>query len=156
MTLPPNVTISLETARQPCVARLIDELDAYQKPLYPPESHHGIDIEALCRPEALFAVARGVQGEAVGCGAIVLSGGAGELKRMYVRPGWRGQGIAARLLAFLEAEALARGCGEFVLETGVRQPEAIALYARLGYRECGPFGDYLPDPLSVFMRKAAG
>lgn len=145
--------IRLEAADQPEVLALIDELDAYQKPLYPAESHHGIDIAALSRPEVLFAVARDDGGRAIGCGAIVLEAERGELKRMYTRPGQRGQGIASALLQRLEAEALARGCRQFVLETGYLQAAAIALYERFGYRRCGPFGDYVDDPNSVFMHK---
>jgi len=147
----------LEPADQPDVIRLIDELDAYQKPLYPAESHHGIDLAALSRPEVLFAVARDEAGVALGCGAIVLDAPGratfGELKRMYTSPAARGRGIARRLLGLLEHEARARGCVAFALETGKRQPEALALYERSGYRRCGPFGAYVDDPNSIFMRK---
>lgn len=57
--------IALESPDQPEVIALIDAPDAYQIPLYPAESHHGIDIAALCRPEVLFAVARTEGREAV-------------------------------------------------------------------------------------------
>jgi len=147
--------ISLESPAQPDVVALIDALDAYQKPLYPPESHHGIDVAALSAPNVLFAVARDGQGRAVGCGAIVIGTEFGELKRMFVRPESRGQGIAAQLLGFLENEAKAKGCLTFMLETGPSQPEAIAFYARSGYEPRGPFGGYGPDPFSVFMEKPA-
>ena len=147
--------ISLENPDQPDVIRLIDELDAYQIPLYPLESHHGIDIDALRQPNVLFAVARTDAGEAIGCGAIVVEPEYSELKRMYVHPAQRGQGIAQRLLACLETAARERGCREFALETGFRQPEAIRFYEQAGYIRCGPFGDYTDDPNSIFMRKAA-
>lgn len=147
--------IQLESPRQSDVVQLIDELDAFQKPLYPIESFHGIDLDALAQPQVLFAVARTEQGAALGCGAMVLGADFGEVKRMYVRPEARGKGCARALLAFLESEASARGCTRFALETGTRQPEAVALYARMGYEECGPFGDYAPDVHSVFMRKEA-
>jgi putative acetyltransferase len=146
--------ISLESPNQPDVIGLIDDLDAYQKPLYPPESHHGIDIAALSAANVLFAVARDEQGTAVGCGAIVVGPSFGELKRMFVRPGNRGQGIAAKLLRLLEGEAAAKGCAMFMLETGPGQPEALSFYARSGYELRGPFGGYGPDPFSVFMEKA--
>lgn len=147
--------IALESPDQPDVLRLINDLDAYQVPLYPLESHHGIDIDALRQPNVLFAVARTDTGEAVGCGAIVIEPKYGELKRMYVRPEQRNQGIAQRLLACLEAAARDRGCRAFALETGFRQPEAIRFYEQAGYVPCGPFGDYIDDPNSIFMRKAA-
>lgn len=145
--------IAFERPDQPEVVALIDELDAYQKPLYPPESHHGVDIATLLAPEVLFAVARDAAGAAVGCGAVLLTPDYGELKRLYVRPAARGHGIARRLLAAIEAAAQARGCRRFMLETGVRQPEAIAFYRAAGYVECPPFGDYQLDPHSLFMRK---
>lgn len=152
----PAAHIALESPDQPEVLHLIDELDAYQKPLYPAESHHGIDLAALLQPQVLFAVARDDTGRAVGCGAVVVTREHGELKRMYTLPSHRGQGIARSLLGFLETQARARGCTRFALETGCLQPEAIALYARSGYRQCGPFGSYAEDPNSVFMCKDAG
>ena len=54
-----DARIELESPDQPDVLALIEDLDAYQKPLYPIESFHGIDLEALSRPDVLFAVARG-------------------------------------------------------------------------------------------------
>jgi len=147
------MNIALEHPDQPDVIQLVEALDAYQKPLYPPECHYGIDIAALSAAHVLFAVARDQRGAAVGCGAIVLESAYGELKRMFVRPEYRGQGVAAKVLAFLENTAVARGCKQFALETGISQPEALAFYARAGYVERGPFGNYPADPFSVFMEK---
>ncbi|ALV08142.1 GNAT family N-acetyltransferase [Roseateles depolymerans] len=151
--MPTAITVSLEPAAQPDVIALIEALDAYQIPLYPAESHHGIDMAALSQPHVLFAVARDGEGRAVACGAIVVGADYGELKRMYTLPSHRGQGIARALLALLESEARARGVRQFTLETGYLQHDAIGLYERLGYRRCGPFGDYAEDPNSVFMSK---
>ncbi len=151
--MPTAITVSLEPAAQPDVIALIEALDAYQIPLYPAESHHGIDMAALSQPNVLFAVARDGEGRAVACGAIVVGPDYGELKRMYTLPSHRGQGIARALLALLESEARARGVRQFTLETGYLQHDAIGLYERLGYRRCGPFGDYAEDPNSVFMSK---
>ncbi len=151
----PAMRIALEPADQPDVLALIEALDAYQMPLYPLESHHGIDIAALSAPNVIFAVARDEGGRAVACGAIVLEREYGELKRMFTVPECRGQGLARSLLQCLEAEAAARGCRDFMLETGYLQHEAIALYERLGYRRRGPFGPYAEDPNSVFMHKPA-
>ncbi|NRF68236.1 GNAT family N-acetyltransferase [Aquincola sp. S2] len=148
--------IILEAPGQPDVLALIEALDAYQKPLYPAESHHGIDLNALSQPNVLFAVVRDDTGRAVGCGGIALERDYGELKRMFVDPQQRGKGLAKALLAFLEAEAMQRGCRLFTLETGYLQDDALGLYARAGYERCGPFGDYAEDPNSVFMRKAVG
>ncbi len=148
------MNIAFESPRQADVMALIEELDAYQRPLYPAESHHGIDIDALSAPNVLFAVVRDDGGRAVACGAILVTPEFGELKRMFVMPALRGRGLAGALLGALEQAARDRGCTAFALETGYLQPEAIRLYERAGYVACGPFGDYGPDPNSVFMRKS--
>lgn len=145
--------VALERAQQPEVLALIEQLDAYQKPLYPAESHHGIDIDALSQGNVLFAVARNGTGQAVACGALVVGKTYAELKRMYTQPDQRGKGCARAVLALLEETAVSAGCTTFMLETGYLQPEAIAFYERAGYRRRGPFGDYRDDPNSVFMEK---
>jgi putative acetyltransferase len=146
-------TIAFEMPDQPAVIALIADLDAYQDTLYPPESRHALDLESLKRSNVLFAVARDSAGEAIGCGAIVLGSELGELKRMYVSPRARGQGVARKLLALLESRAIDLGCKLLMLETGPYQHNALALYASVGYERRGPFGDYANDPLSVFMQK---
>jgi putative acetyltransferase len=146
--------ISPEPPDQPEVIALIAELDAYQDTLYPPESRHTLDLEALKRANVLFFVARDDARQAVGCGAVVLHAAYGEIKRMFVSPRCRGRGVARGLLRALEAAAAHAGCKLLLLETGPFQPEALGLYASLGYERRGPFGHYADDPLSVFMQKA--
>jgi putative acetyltransferase len=146
--------ITLEHPDRPDISALIEALDAFQVPLYPAASHHGIDMAALAAPGVLFAVARDEAGRACGCAALVFDEGYCELKRMYVPPESRGRGLGAALLVFLEQQALVRGATLLRLETGIRQPEAIRLYARFGYVQCGPFADYVSDPNSVFMEKS--
>jgi putative acetyltransferase len=148
-----DLCIALERADQPDIIALIDALDAYQKPLYPEDSHHGIDIAALVAPNVLFAVARDADAAAIGCGAIVLLADYGELKRMFVPASHRGRGLGRAILLFLEQQAALHGCRVLRLETGFRQPEALRLYERGGYQHRGPFGDYIEDPNSVFMEK---
>jgi len=147
--------IQFETPDQPDVRALIGELDAYLYSLYPAENVYALDIASLLDPDVLFAVARDAAGVPVGCAAIVVNPDYGEVKRIYVRPQARGQGLARRLIETLEQKAMERGCRTFMLETGPTQPEALILYERLGYRCRGPFGDYPEDPLSVFMQKSA-
>jgi putative acetyltransferase len=111
-------------------------------------------MDALMQPHVLFAVARTHAGEAVGCGAAVLNDGWGEIKRMFVRPAMRGQGVAQGILGFLEAQARERGFALMRLETGVSQPDALRFYERAGYVRRGRYADYPDDPLSVFMEKS--
>lgn len=147
--------IALESPGQPDVGALIAALDAEIAPLYPPASHYGIDAAALAQSHVRFAVARDDAGRAIGCGAIVLQGGYGEIKRMYVIPDARRRGVGTRILAFLEAQARAAGYHHFKLETGRQQPDAIAVYEPAGYMQCGRFGGYPDDPHCVFMAKPA-
>lgn len=147
------IAIAPEDPDQAEVAALLAASDAYMAALYPAESNHLLDLAALRRPEVRFLVAR-VDGRALGCGAVVGSGeGWDEVKRMFVAPEGRGLGLGRRLLEELEHAARARGARALRLETGGKQPEALALYRSAGFVEIGPFGDYRPDPLSLFMEK---
>jgi GNAT superfamily N-acetyltransferase len=76
-----------------------------------------------------------------------------EIKRMYVRPAARGRRVGRQILAVLEAEAQRLGVRSLVLETGPRQPEAIALYEHAGYRHIPLFGEYVGSEFSVCMAK---
>lgn len=149
-----GTSIAFESPDQPEVIALIEALDAYQKPLYPIESHYGVDLATLMQPNVRFAVARDAQGRAVGCAGLMLLRGYAEIKRMYVQPACRGQGLAGALLHRLEQLAREQGQALMRLETGNRQPEALHVYERHGFVRRGPFGDYPDDPTSIFMEKA--
>jgi ribosomal protein S18 acetylase RimI-like enzyme len=95
-----------------------------------------------------------VEGRPVACGAFrPLDERAAEIKRMYVVPGQRGRGYSKLVLAELEARAVRMGYAVARLETGTRQPEAIALYERAGYRRIPKYGIYVGNPLSVCFEK---
>jgi GNAT superfamily N-acetyltransferase len=95
---------------------------------------------------AVVLLARDAGGEAVACGALrPLGDDVAEIKRMYVVPAARGRGVSKLVLAGLEAAARHRGWTTLRLETGPRQPEAIALYEGAGYRPIPAFGDYADD-----------
>lgn len=90
----------------------------------------------------------------VACGAIKpFSDSAVEIKRMFVHPDYRKQGIAAKVLSELERWAKLLGFSECVLETGKKQPEAIALYQKVGYRITENYGQYIGVDNSVCMKK---
>ncbi|HSL48451.1 MAG TPA: GNAT family N-acetyltransferase [Candidatus Deferrimicrobiaceae bacterium] len=149
-----DVTLGIESPRQADVERLLEALDAYQSGLYPPESNHFLDVEALAAPGIRFFVARR-NGQAVGCGALRIdASGYGELKRMFVSPEARGLRLGRRILDRIEEEARRESLACLRLETGIHQPEALGLYRSAGYVERDAFGEYQPDPLSVFMEKS--
>ena len=90
----------------------------------------------------------------VACAGVRMSApGLAELKRMYVRPAARRRGIARRLLAAAETEAARLGAQLLRLETGLRQPEAIALYESAGYTPTEPFGHYAGEALARHFAK---
>lgn len=146
--------INTETPDQPEVRAMLEQLDAYCAALYPAESNHLMDIASLLQGDVLFLVARDVSGKAVGCAALVNRGGYGEVKRMFVDPARRGGGTGRQLLDQLVMFARMSGLQVLRLETGIHQPEAIGLYERAGFNRCAPFGEYGPDPLSLFMEKS--
>jgi len=144
--------IRLEDPRQDEVIRMLSALDAYLESLYPRESNHLLDLESLCAPNIRFFVARRGVGP-VGCGALRVEAGYGEVKRMFVVPEARGQNVGRAILACIEDQAAREGLALMRLETGIHQAAARALYRGGGYAECAPFGEYRPDRLSVFMEK---
>lgn len=123
---------------------------------------HTDDGSGNFRPEDAVGPGRGflvgrLRGELVACGAFrPLEGAVCEIKRMFVRPEMRGRGYAGLLLRKLERLALAEGYAFVRLETGVRQPEAIRLYERSGYRRVENFGIYVGDDQSVCFEKQLG
>ncbi len=148
-----SLTISVESPRQSGVTRLLEMSDAYAESIYPAESNHMLDLSSLEEPAVTFWVAR-IDGNIVGCCALVEAGdGAAEIKRMFVDPAARGQSVARKLMETVEATAIEKRLDAVRLETGIYQPEAIGLYRRFGYVEIPAFGNYRPDPLSLFMEK---
>jgi putative acetyltransferase len=118
------------------------EIDA----LYGPGSEPGVAPSAA--DIAVFLVAY-ADGRAVGCGGLrPLEPGAAEIKRMYVLPEWRGNGVSGAVLTALEATARDRGWTTLRLETGPKQAAAIRFYERSGYAKIACFGAYADDPSS--------
>ena len=159
-----SVVIQTSSPLDPRVASLLVELDAYLYRVYPvdefpPEINHIVDPQALMHPSVTFVAAweAGEAGDALGCGAMRRmtdqDGTYGEIKRMFVKPEARGHRIAEKILNQLDAEARRDGISRLLLETGVRQPEAIRLYERCGYTVRGSFGGYSDEFVSVFMEK---
>ncbi len=98
-----------------------------------------------------------VRGRVVACGAWqALDGGVAEIKRMYVRPAFRGAGIGRQLIVALEEEALAADRPIVRLETGTYLPAAIALYRSSGYLPIPTYGEYVGNPFSVCFEKRLG
>lgn len=147
-----EIQLELVKPNRPDVVEMLQEADAYFAELYPVEHNHLLNVETLMQPNIKFVLAL-LDGEAVGCGAIRLWQDFAEVKRMYVRPPWRGAGVGHQVLSKLETLAKDLGFTNIRLETGIYQLEAMRLYERSGYIKCSPFGDYLASHMSLFYEK---
>lgn len=144
------------------VIRLLDDHLTDMFATSPAESVHALDLSALAAPSVTFWTIgdTGGAGEAdqvLGCVALKeLDAEHGELKSMRTDAAARGRGLGARLLEHVLAESRRRGYRRVSLETGSQEffAPARALYAKYGFEETGPFGDYALDPNSVFMTLA--
>lgn len=147
------VEIAPERPDTPDAISLIEELEATLAPQYPVASRHGLSVERLIAESVAFFVIR-VDRAPAGCGGIKLVAlEYGELKRMYVRPPYRGRGLGKRLIDALAAHACVQRVPLLRLETGIHQTEAIGLYERVGFHRIPPFGPYRADPLSLCFEK---
>jgi GNAT superfamily N-acetyltransferase len=115
-----------------------------------------IQVDEFVPPRGVFVIGY-VQGRAVAMGGWRTHDrpdlAAAEIKRMYVRAEARGRGYGRAVLAYLEDSAVAAGQNRLLLETGLGQPEAIALYRNAGYSDVAPFGHYARSPLAVHLAK---
>jgi putative acetyltransferase len=123
-----------------------------------PGSAHALDLSGLRAPEVSFWSAW-EEDVVVAVGALKrLSADHGEVKSMHTAEAARGRGVGSAMLRRIMAAARARGMSRLSLETGSWPyfAPARALYARHGFVECGPFGEYREDPNSVFMTVGLG
>ena len=141
-------TITEEELTSADATSLIAELNEFLDGLYPPEDNFFSLPSADC-----FLIARDEGGLAVACGALRVHDGFGEIKRMWVRPHARRNGLARRMLNRLEEHARSLGVSELRLETGNRQPDAISLYVSSGWTEIPLFGEYVTSGTSVCYAK---
>ena len=150
-----SITITEARPDSTDAAQLINELDTYLNLLpYPQQSRHAYSISKLLREDIAFFVTR-YAGEPAACGGLKLFGTEyGEVKRMYVRPVFRGLGLGKGMLNHLVQYAREHQVGLLRLETGIYQTEAIGLYERYGFQRRPPFGEYKEDPLSVYFEKS--
>ncbi len=153
-----SMQIAIDPLDGPRIAALLQaHLDEMHR-ISPPESVHALDLSRLRAPGITFWSAY-EDDTLLGCAALrALDATHGEVKSMRTTPQARRRGVATALLEQLMAEARQRGYRRLSLETGT-QPEfapARALYARFGFVECGPFGDYRADPCSTFMTCVLG
>jgi len=145
-----NVRVEDDRYDSPVALPLVGELLAELQARYgvADADPDGLSAQQLAAPHGVFVVAW-VDADAVGCGALRrVDEHVGELKRMYVRPSWRGLGVGRVVLAAVETRARALGYERLILETGTRQPQATGLYTAAGYTPIAPYGAYRWTPAS--------
>ncbi|ELI8097088.1 GNAT family N-acetyltransferase [Yersinia enterocolitica] len=149
-----NIEICQADLFIPGLLTLMNQLDAYQSALYPYENNHAESLDSLAQIETFVYVVKYEEG-IVGCAILARPKTPySEIKRVFVSPDYRGQGVAQRLITALLHQANALILKKIHLETGVYQPEAIKLYQRLGFELTSQFGRYEYDPLSVYMMQS--
>lgn len=141
------VSIEPESPASAVSRKIIAELEAALSPHYPPSSQHGYSVEKLLSEGVSFFVVWH-ESQPAGCGGVQLFGSEyGELKRMYIRPEFRGLGLARLLIDHLSDYARSHRVTVLRLETGIHQHEGM------GFTPVPPFGEYRLDPLSVFYER---
>lgn len=150
-----QITVAAEPFDSDDARRLIAALDEHLASRYPPEQRFGPNLkpEQIVEGLGTFVIARS-EGRAVGCGALrKLDETSAEVKRMYVEPRLRGQGVAKQVLNHLERVGRELGVHRLVLETGIYQAEAIALYHGAGFEPVRCWGEYAESVTSVCFEK---
>ena len=146
-------SISPVSASDPRSVALIRELDAELSRSYTREQMHGLHPGEESDPRLRFFLLQ-LGDEVIGCGALrELEPGVAELKRMFVRPAYRGHGYSRDLLTQLERAARAAGVQRLRLETGAPQRAALSLYRASGYVDIAPYGEYAGSLTSICMEK---
>jgi putative acetyltransferase len=148
----PMPEIIRTTSDNPGFQNLTDELDTELCRIYNTKKE---DYEEYNRITGLPTVVLVYEnGVAIACGCFKqFDAGHIELKRMFVTPGFRGKGIASIMVEELENWGKELGYKTIILETGKGQPEAIALYRKLGYRDIPHFGEFPDESRSVCLGK---
>ena len=150
-----SMQIRIDPLTSPEIAALLEEHLRDLARHSPPESVHALDLSRLLSPQITFWSAW-ADAALLGCVAIKeLDPRHGELKSMRTVTSHQRQGVASTLMRHVLQQALQRGYDRLSLETGSGAAFAPAhrLYAGFGFEPCGPFGDYVEDPYSVFLTR---
>jgi GNAT superfamily N-acetyltransferase len=145
-------------ARSLVAALIVDVEERYAGDEEPddPEAEWALEVADVTPPRGVFLVAY-LDDRPVGCGALrpLPEAGAGvaEIKRMFTSPSARRRGVSRAVLASLESEAAGFGYRRLQLQTGLRQPEAMALYGASGYRRIPNFGRWAASELTACFAK---
>ncbi len=147
-----SVTVEQEDPKSEEASGILRESHIFMQAMFSPDQNHFLSIDELCKDNIQLFVGR-VDGLAAGTGALVANGDYGEVKSMFTRSDFRGQGVADAVLDRIVQEARKLNLPYLRLETGDLLHEAMRLYSRFDFYDRGPFGDYEDDGSSVFLEK---
>ncbi|MCI0686011.1 MAG: COX15/CtaA family protein [Sporichthyaceae bacterium] len=150
-----GIRIEVVDYDHPDAARLVQEGLRDEARRYGSEDETPVDAAEFIAPAGRFLVAY-LDGVAMACAGWREHRPDAELKRMYVAPAGRGRGLARELLAAIEQSARSAGHRRVILETGFKQPEAVALYRSAGYTDIPNFGFYADEPGCICLGKDLG
>ena len=149
-----NIDLRDEPYDGPAAQQLIAEVQLEYIARYGSPDETPVEATEFTAPDGRFVIAY-VDGQPAAMGGLRrYDAESVEIKRMYVRPEYRGRGLSRLVLAHLESLAAAMGAARVVLETGDRQPEAMRLYETSGYERIEPFGHYRCSPESAHFGKS--
>lgn len=135
---------------------MIAELNAYLRPLSPPQFQFQMTADEMAEPHTSLFIARNNSGQAIAMGALKIHGKTlAEVKRMYVNPELRGSGAGYEILSAIEGLAREKQVDTLKLETGNTPgfEAAWQVYERNGFRQCAAFLDYPQSNYSRFYEK---
>jgi ribosomal protein S18 acetylase RimI-like enzyme len=132
---------------------LIGELDNELLQRYPSSSINTLDLDKITNESGLFLVGYISEIAVACCSLCEIEPSVGEIKRVFVKPQYRRKRIAEDMMEYLEERAVECGFKILRVETGVKQPEAIAMYQKLGYYDIAKYGEYINDSNSICMEK---
>jgi ribosomal protein S18 acetylase RimI-like enzyme len=149
----PSLLISKLNPMSIDAQQLLNASTAFARSLYPDDSNHMLSASELAAQNVYFLGGR-VNGELLACAGVALcsdDSDYGLIRSVWVEPKARGKQFGRWMMQALHTHLRQQGVMLARLETGIYQPEAIALYQSLGYSVRGRFGTYMDDPSSVFM-----
>ena len=147
-----KISIEYASPRHPDIKKLLLSSHQLMKDLYPKETNSYLSIGELCSSEIHFFGARQNK-KYYGCGALDVKHKYGELKSFFVEPSSRGNGIASLIMQEILLTTKKLNLRTLKLETGVGLDSALNLYKRFEFEYCEPFGNYVENGYSIFMKK---
>lgn len=134
---------------------IAEALDAFHDSLYPAECNAKLNPHDMLSDRVFVYAVKDSSGRLLSCGVLdARNESYPELKRFYTVPEYRSKGLAGRILETVFAKARELNLSAIYLETGNRQPAALAMYKKYGFVETGPFASYSENGFSVFLCKS--